>query len=207
MSREASVEFLDQPRFPEAGLADDHHQLAITLLRALPAPGQHGHLLVTADQRRELALPGVAATAARAHQLNKAVGSGTPFSACMPRSSATKSPAICRSTRAVIEDRAGIGLRLHARRDIGASPKISPDASTTAGPVSRPMRASSSGLPLPAFLAFSRRARVGWRARRVPRVRHRSRAPADSRTSKDTVAELLGDVAAQSVTAAEAVSR
>ena len=38
---------------------------------------------------------------------------------------------------------------------LGASPKISPAASTTTGPVSTPMRAVSVGLPEPSFLRFN----------------------------------------------------
>ena len=45
------MKFLDQARFAEARLADDQHELAVALPRPLPAPQQHGHLVVAADER------------------------------------------------------------------------------------------------------------------------------------------------------------
>ena len=65
---EPGVKFLDQARFTEPRLADDHHQLAVALPRPLPAPQQHRHFIVAADQRREIALRRAPAAAARAHQ-------------------------------------------------------------------------------------------------------------------------------------------
>ena len=67
VSLEPSVKLLDQARFAEARLADDQHELALALPRPLPAPHQHRNFLVAADERRQLALPGAPAAAARAH--------------------------------------------------------------------------------------------------------------------------------------------
>jgi hypothetical protein len=47
-------------------LADNHHKLPIALPRPIPAPHQHGDLLVAPNERRELALAGAASAAARA---------------------------------------------------------------------------------------------------------------------------------------------
>ena len=61
------MKFLDQAGFAQPRLADDHHQLAVALPRPLPAPHQHRHFVVAADERGEIALPGTASAAARAH--------------------------------------------------------------------------------------------------------------------------------------------
>ena len=62
------LEFLHQPRLAQARLANDQHQLPVAPPRTLPAPQQHGELLVTTDQRRETALPRAASDTARPHQ-------------------------------------------------------------------------------------------------------------------------------------------
>jgi hypothetical protein len=59
------AEFLDQAGLAESRLADDQHQLSVACPRPVPAPHQHRHFVVTADERRELALPRVASAAAR----------------------------------------------------------------------------------------------------------------------------------------------
>ena len=50
---EAGAEFLDQARLAEARLADDHDELALAPARAVPAPEQHRHLVLAADERRQ----------------------------------------------------------------------------------------------------------------------------------------------------------
>jgi hypothetical protein len=87
--------------------------------------------------------------------LKSVTGSGTPFSVWLPRSSATNRPATWRCTRAVTRTAPGSASACTRAATLGASPKISPEASTTTGPVSRPMRALSTGLPEPAFLRFN----------------------------------------------------
>ena len=54
---QAGVKFLDQARFAESRLADDQHQLPITLTRPLPASQQYGEFFIAADEWREMALP------------------------------------------------------------------------------------------------------------------------------------------------------
>src|SRR6516164_8543652 len=51
------MEFLNEPRLADPRLADDQHQLAVALPRALPAPRQHGDFLIATHQRREMTLP------------------------------------------------------------------------------------------------------------------------------------------------------
>src|SRR5271166_1878862 len=62
------MKFLDQAGFTEPGLANDLHKLTVALPRPLPAAHQHGHLIVAADERRELACAGAASAAARANE-------------------------------------------------------------------------------------------------------------------------------------------
>jgi hypothetical protein len=44
------MKLLDQARFAQARLADDHHQLPVALPRSLPAPSQHRDFVVAADE-------------------------------------------------------------------------------------------------------------------------------------------------------------
>jgi hypothetical protein len=44
------MKFLDQARFAQAGLANDHDQLGISVSRPLPAPHQHRHFVVATDE-------------------------------------------------------------------------------------------------------------------------------------------------------------
>jgi hypothetical protein len=62
------MKFFDQSGFTQSRLANDQHQLALALPRSLPAPHQHGDFLVATHKRREMTLPGTAATTARPHQ-------------------------------------------------------------------------------------------------------------------------------------------
>ena len=62
------MKFLDQSRFAQTRLANDHHQLTVALTRPFPAPQQHRHFIVAADKRGEIALTGTASAAARPHQ-------------------------------------------------------------------------------------------------------------------------------------------
>jgi hypothetical protein len=52
--------------------------LPVALTRSFPAPYQHRGFVVAADERRQIALPGTAAAAARPHQLE--MGSSPPGS-------------------------------------------------------------------------------------------------------------------------------
>ena len=62
------MKFLDQARLAQSRLADDQHQLAVALPRALPAPQQHRDFLLAPDERRQMALPRAASAAARPHE-------------------------------------------------------------------------------------------------------------------------------------------
>ena len=62
-----AMKFLDQARFSQPRLTNDHHQLAVALPRPLPAPHQHRYFVVTAYERGKIALPGAASATARAH--------------------------------------------------------------------------------------------------------------------------------------------
>src|SRR6516162_2571877 len=79
---------------------------------------------------------------------------------------------------------------------LGASPKISPAASTTTAPLSTPMRATRSGRPEPAFLRFSSASaldgqRGANRAFAIVLLRYRV-----SKQRHEPVAELFGDASA-----------
>ena len=90
----------------------------------------------------------------RARSGNSVTGSGTPFSSCAPRSSATNRPATCRRTLAVVQTDPGSAAACTRAATLGASPNTSPAESTTTAPVSTPIRASSFGRPEFAFLAL-----------------------------------------------------
>src|SRR5271165_1049012 len=61
------VEFLDQPRLADAGLADDQNKLAFARPHALPAAYQEAQFLLAADKGRQSPRPRPPAAAARAH--------------------------------------------------------------------------------------------------------------------------------------------
>src|SRR5262249_35223035 len=61
------MKLLDQTRLAQSRLADDQHQLAVALPRALPAPRQYGDFFLAPDERREMTLPRAASAAARPH--------------------------------------------------------------------------------------------------------------------------------------------
>jgi hypothetical protein len=44
------VKLLHQPGFAQAGLASDQRELALALVRALPAPGEKIEFLLTPDE-------------------------------------------------------------------------------------------------------------------------------------------------------------
>ena len=90
---EACAEFLDQARLAEARLADDHDELALAPARAVPAPEQHRHLVLAADERRQRPLAGPAAGAARAHDAKERRRFGRAFERMRAASSAMNRPA------------------------------------------------------------------------------------------------------------------
>ena len=146
-SRQFCAKFLDQARLADAGLADDLHELALAFERARPAAHQQRKLVLAADERRQGARPAAPAAAARPHDAIERDWLGTPLRSCAPLSSTTKSPAVCRCTPRCDEHRPRFGSACTRAATFGASPNISPAASTTTGPLSRPMRALSSGAP------------------------------------------------------------
>jgi hypothetical protein len=96
------MKFLKQTRLTEPRLADDHHQLAVAPTRPLPAPHQHAHFVVAADQRRKLARAGAASAAARANE---------------PEQSHRLGHALERVPAALLGDEQPSGLALHPRGD------------------------------------------------------------------------------------------
>ena len=116
---QSRAKFLDQARLAEARFADNLHELALALPRALPAPQQHRDFLLAPDQRRQRALPGAPPAAARAHdavehrrlrhalQRLRAAILGDEQPRDLP-------PDSCRGP-----DRSGLRRRLHAGGDIG----------------------------------------------------------------------------------------
>ena len=65
--REPGAELLDQPRFAQAGLADDQRKLPLAAARAFPAARENVEFLAAADQRRRRARAAAPAAAAGAH--------------------------------------------------------------------------------------------------------------------------------------------
>jgi hypothetical protein len=96
------MKFLDEARFTQAGLADDHHQLPVALPRPLPAPRQHGDFVVAADERRKPARTGAAAAAAGADE---------------PEQKRRLRDALERMAAALFGDEQAGDLLLHPRRD------------------------------------------------------------------------------------------
>src|SRR5262249_8683058 len=76
---QSSMEFLDQSRLTQTRLADDHHQLAVALLRPLPATHQHRDFFLTANERREMALACPASAPARPYKLEQRYRLGHAF--------------------------------------------------------------------------------------------------------------------------------
>ena len=166
------------------------------LRRPLPAPAQEVELLLAPDEGSERARA-EAPAAARAHD---------------PKKRRRLRHALQRMRAAILGDEQARDLTLHTGGDqhrpgsakactraaiLGASPKISPAASTTTGPLSTPMRATSSGRPERGVLCveFGERALDGERRadRALGVVLLRDRV---SEQRHQPVAELLGDTAA-----------
>src|SRR5580704_13155337 len=99
---EPGAKLLDQPRFAEAGLADDQRELPLAAARALPAAHKDVEFLGAADQRRRRARAASPAAAAGAHDAVELRLFGHALQLMLPLSSATNSPAICRCTPSVI---------------------------------------------------------------------------------------------------------
>jgi hypothetical protein len=76
---ESGAELLDEPRLPDARLADDERELTLAFERALPSPGEKVEFLLTANERRQrpyAAVPPLARTMRK-----RLTGSGTPLRA------------------------------------------------------------------------------------------------------------------------------
>ena len=113
------MKFLDQARFTEPRLADDHHQLAVALPRPLPAPQQHRHFVVAADERREIALRRAAAAAARPHQPEQRRRLGHALERMRAALFRDEQPGDLALHPRRDQHRAGLGQRLDAGRDVG----------------------------------------------------------------------------------------
>ena len=111
--------FLDQPRLADTRFANNQHQLPVTLPRPLPAPHQHGDLLVTTDQRRETALPRAASDTARPYQAEQGhrlrYASEFVTAALLDNKQTGDLPLHARRDH----DLARLGHRLRAGRDVG----------------------------------------------------------------------------------------
>ena len=116
---EPGAELLDQARLAEARLADDHDELALALARALPAPEQHRHLVVAADERRQRPCAGPAAGAARAHDPKERRRLGHAFERMRAAILGDEQAGDLTLDARRDQHRSRLGERLHPRGDIG----------------------------------------------------------------------------------------
>ena len=101
------MKFLDQPRFAQARLANDHDQLAVALPCSLPAPHQHPYFVIAPNKRRKLALSGAASAAARTDEPVQNPLFWHALEGMRSTLFRHKSPATCRSTSAVTKTALG----------------------------------------------------------------------------------------------------
>ncbi len=102
--------------------ADDQHQLAVTLPRPFPPPQQHRYFLVTADKRREIALRRSASAAACAHQLEQRGRLRDALERVRASLLGDEEARDLALNPRRDQHRAGLGQRLHTRRDVGDVP-------------------------------------------------------------------------------------
>jgi hypothetical protein len=113
------MKFLDQARFAQARLADDHDQLAVALPRSLPASHHHCHLVVAPNKWRKLALSGPASTAARTNEPVQNHLLGYALEGMRAALFGDKKPSDLTQHLRRDQHRARLGQRLHPRRDVG----------------------------------------------------------------------------------------
>ena len=109
------------------------------------------------------------------------------FKHALIQDAAYQSPATWRCMLPVTRTDPGSAAAWTRAATFGASPNTSPVASTTTKPLSRPIRAVSSGTPLAAFLSLSSQARAEWPARPSRHARRRSLAPSDNRRAPSSL--------------------
>jgi hypothetical protein len=102
--------------------ADDQHQLAVTLPRPFPPPQQHRYFLVTANKRREIALRRSASAAACAHQLEQRGRLRDALERVRASLLGDEEARDLALNPRRDQNRAGLGQRLHPRRDVGDVP-------------------------------------------------------------------------------------
>ena len=178
------MKLLDQPRLAQPRLTNDQHQLAVALPCPLPAPHQHGDLLVATDERREMALPCAASTAAGAND---------------PEQRHRLRHAFELMAAALLGDKQTCDLALHPRRDrdrtrfgqgLGTGRDVRHVAEYLAcrhrpPPVQRRWRCArqAQACQFPRFCGSVQSATAVWRVPLARPARHRSPAPPDSRTA------------------------
>ena len=173
------------------------HQLAVALPRPLPAPQQHRHFVVAADQRRELALSGAASATARAHKPEQSRRLGHALERVRAALFGDEQAGDLALHPRRDQNRARLGERLHPRRDVGdvavnLARRIDHRRTGFEPDAGGKLRLTGAGI---LAVQFGKRAldreRRPRRALGVVLVRHRI---AEQR--HQPVAQLLGDMAA-----------
>src|ERR1700733_1907476 len=117
--RQLRMELFDQPRLAEAGLAYDQHELAFARASALPAAREQPEFFLAADERREGPPAASSAAAAGANDAEELDGPRHALEFARALLLDDKEPRHLSLDIQSDEDRAGLGLRLHPRGDIG----------------------------------------------------------------------------------------
>ena len=112
------MKFFNQAGFTQSRLAHDQHQLALALPCPLPAAHQHGDFLLATDERREMALPGAAAAAARPHQSEQRHRLGHAFEFVVAALLGDEQAGDLALHPRCHHDRAWLCQRLHPRRNV-----------------------------------------------------------------------------------------
>ena len=115
---QSGVKFLDQAGFTQPWLAEDQHQLPITLPRPLPASHEHGYFLVATDEWCEMALPSAASSAARADEAKQRHRLRYPLEVVAAALLGHEQPRDLALHPRRGHDRTRFGERLGTRRDI-----------------------------------------------------------------------------------------
>ena len=116
------MKLFDQARFTQAGLCDDHDQLAVALPRAFPAPRQHCEFVVAADEWRKLARTGSTAAAAGADEAEQKRRLRDALEGVTAAFFGDKEAGDLLLHPRRDQDRTRLCQRLHARGDVGDVP-------------------------------------------------------------------------------------
>ena len=104
---------------PSPGSPTIKHQLPVALTRPFPAPHQHRHFVIAADERREIALPGAAAATARTHEPEQRRRLGYAFERMRAALFRHKQAGDLALHSRGDQHRARLGQRLHPRGNVG----------------------------------------------------------------------------------------